>query len=193
VKTGEVFARNANAKTKIVVNQGGTRSSKTYSILQLLIARAASGKYNGKVVSIVRKALPPLKRSVYRDFINILTDMELYDERNLNKTELTYDLNGCLFEFFSTDHPQKVRGAKRDILFCNEANEISLADWVQLIIRTSERAYLDYNPSDEYHWIYDHVLTRDDVTYIQSTYKDNPELSAEQIKEIENLRRGDPM
>ena len=97
VKTSELFERNYTAPTRIVVNQGGSRSGKTYSILQMLIVIAMQEK--GKVFSIVRKSLPSLKMTAYRDFFEILRNMELYDETRHNKSDYTYTLNGNLFEF----------------------------------------------------------------------------------------------
>ncbi|MFZ4707349.1 MAG: PBSX family phage terminase large subunit [Bacteroidales bacterium] len=176
------------ATTKIVVNQGSSRSGKTYSILQLLILVKAMEE-TGSIFTIVRKTFPSLKASVMRDFFEILNSNDLYDEKNHNKTENTYQLNGNLFEFMSMDQPQKKRGSKREYLFLNEANELSLEDWVQLTIRTVKQIFIDYNPSMEEHWIYEIVIPRKDCTFIQSTYLDNKEfLPAEVVKEIENLR-----
>lgn len=189
LQVSDLFYRNKNTDKRIVVNQGGSRSGKTYSLLQCLIVQALEAK--GKIYSIVRKTLPALKATAIRDFIEILNAMEIYDERNHNKSDHIYTLNGNEFEFFSLDQPQKVRGRKRDILFINEANELHLEDWRQLILRTTERAYLDYNPSDEHHWIYDDVLTREDCEFIKSTYLDNPFLPEETIKEIERLKEVD--
>jgi phage terminase large subunit len=189
LKAGPVFQWNYDSKTRITVNQGGSRSSKTYSILQMLIVIAMQEK--GKVFSIVRKSLPSLKMTAYRDFFEILRNMELYDESRHNKSDYTYTLNGNLFEFISLDQPQKKRGARRDYLFCNEANELSWEDFFQLLVRTTGKIWIDYNPSDAFHWIYDRLLTRDDVTYIQSTYKDNPFLDASIVAEIERLATTD--
>jgi len=157
--------------------------------LQMLIVIAMQEK--GKVFSIVRKSLPSLKMTAYRDFFEILRNMELYDEARHNKSDYTYTLNGNLFEFISLDQPQKKRGARRDYLFCNEANELSWEDFFQLLVRTTGKIWIDYNPSDAFHWIYDRLLTRDDVTYIQSTYKDNPFLDASIVAEIERLATTD--
>lgn len=189
IRTSNVFKRNYEATTKIVVNQGGTRSGKTYSLCQLLIVK--SFEETGKHFSIVRKSLPSLKLSVMKDFFEILNNLGLYDEDNHNKSDHTYKLNGNTFEFLSLDQPQKKRGTKRHYLFCNEANELTWEDFFQLIVRTEERVYIDFNPSDSHHWIYDKVLTRDDCTFIKSTYKDNPFLGDELIKEIERLRETD--
>lgn len=112
----------------------------------------------------------------------------MYDENSHNKSDHTYELHGNLFEFISLDQPQKKRGARRDYLFCNEANELSWEDFFQLLVRTTGKIWLDYNPSDTFHWIYDKLLTRDDVTYIQSTYKDNPFLDPSIVDEIERLQ-----
>jgi phage terminase large subunit len=188
VKVSVVFQKNYEAQTKIVVNQGSSRSGKTYSILQLLILVKAFQEKD-VIFTIVRKTLPSLKASAMRDFFEILKNEDLYDERHHNKTENTYTLNGNLFEFVSLDQPQKKRGAKRTYLFINEANELTLEDWVQLSIRTEKQIFLDYNPSMEEHWIYDVVLPREDCTFIQSTYLDNKDfLPEEVVKEIENLK-----
>ena len=142
----------------------------------------------GKVFSIVRKSLPSLKMTAYRDFMEILKGLDMYDENSHNKSDHTYELHGNLFEFISLDQPQKKRGARRDYLFCNEANELSWEDFFQLLVRTTGKIWLDYNPSDAFHWIYDKLLTRGDVTYIQSTYKDNPFLDPSIVDEIERLQ-----
>ncbi|MBC8436177.1 MAG: terminase, partial [Bacteroidetes bacterium] len=191
VRVSVVFEKNYHAKTKIVVNQGGSRSGKTYSILQLLIFVKAF-EATDMVFSIVRKSMPALKASAMRDFFEILKSQDLYNERDHNKTENTYILNGNLFEFMSLDQPQKKRGAKRTYLFINEANELTLEDWIQLSLRTEKQIFLDYNPSMDEHWIYETVIPRKDCTFIHSTFRDNLLfLPAEQVKEIENLKNVD--
>jgi phage terminase large subunit len=178
-----------NSDAKIQVHQGGTRSGKTYSILQCVVELC---HYNtGLVVSIVRKTLPSLKGTAMRDFFEILEKEGVYDVDLHNKSENTYKLWNNVVEFMSIDQPQKVRGRKRDVLFVNEANELALEDWRQLLLRTTGRIIIDYNPSDEYHWIYEQVLTRDDVDFFQTTYKDNPFLSADTVAEIERLKAVD--
>ena len=181
-----VLQKNLNATTRIVVNQGGTRSSKTYSLAQLIILKALQEQ--GKVYTICRKTLPALKGTAYKDFFNILEEHNLYNPDKHNKSELTYKLNNNEIEFISVDMPQKIRGRKRNVLWLNEANEFSFEDWIQLTLRTTENIYLDFNPSDPYSWIYDNVMNREDCTFIKSTYLDNPFLPEETIKEIERLR-----
>ena len=181
-----VLQKNLRATTRIVVNQGGTRSSKTYSLAQLIILKALQEQ--GKVYTICRKTLPALKGTAYRDVMSILEEHNLYNPDNHNKSELTYRLNNNEIEFISVDMPQKIRGRKRNVLWLNEANEFSFEDWVQLSLRTTENIYLDFNPSDPYSWIYDNVMNREDCTFIKSTYLDNPFLPDETINEIERLR-----
>lgn len=187
IKVSDLFYKIQGEQKRIVVNQGGTRSGKTYSIMQVLILDALESP-DKKLYSIVRKTFPSLKATVLRDFIEILDTLGLYSENDHHKTDHVYRLNGNEFEFFSLDQPTKVRGRKRDVLFVNEANELSIEDWRQLVVRTIGRIYLDYNPSDEYHWIYDEVLTRDDCAFIKSSYKDNPFLDQAIIDEIERLQ-----
>lgn len=183
-----VFSRNLKAYekgTRFILNQGGSRSSKTYSIIQLLIFLCLT-KPNIKV-SIVRKSFPSLRGSVLRDFIEIMNELNLYKISNHNKTEQVYTFeNKSSIEFFSIDDAQKVRGRKRDICYCNEGNELTYDDFLQLSLRTSKTLFVDFNPSDNDGWFYD--LLKDERSYlIKSTYKDNTYLSDELKKEIENL------
>ena len=189
IKTTNVFKKNYDATERFVVNIGGSRSTKTYSILQLLLIKALEST-EPLVISIVRKSLPSLRISVMRDFFNILKQLDIYDVESHNKTENTYMLNSTMFEFFSIDDAQKRRGTKRDILFINEANELTWEDFFQLQIRTTTQIFMDFNPS-EYFWYNDKLQIRDDVKTIHSTYKDNPFLNQDQINEIERLQHTD--
>lgn len=117
--------------------------------------------------------------------------MGLYSEANHNKTEQTYNLNGNLVEFVSVDQPHKIRGRKRQYLFMNECTEMSYEAWVQLTMRTEGKIVVDYNPSDEYHWVFDKVITREDADFHITTYKDNPFLAPELVAEIERLKDAD--
>ena len=126
-----------------------------------------------------------------RDFVNILIEQGYYSERSHNKSEEMYTLWGNTIEFISVDQPQKIRGRKRHICFINEANELTIEDWRQLILRTTKRIIIDYNPSDEFHWIYDEVIPRDDAVFFQTTYLDNPFLDQELVQEIERLKDTD--
>ena len=194
IKVTNVFERNFNATESIVVNQGGARSSKTYSLAQLMIYKALAYKFKNahKRFSIVGKTLPSLKATALRDFLDILKAHNLYSIANHNRTENTYNLFGCEFEFFSADQEQKLRGRQRDILWLSEANAFLYDDFLQLNMRTTSQTFMDFNPSDEYHWIYDKVVTRPDCKFIQSTYLDNPFISDRQKQEIETLKDQNP-
>lgn len=171
---------------RIICHQGGTRSGKTYSIIQLLIGLALKERQQISVVSV---AMPHLRRGAMRDWQLQMESCDLYDEDQHYKTEGKYTYpNNSYMEFFSVDEPTKVRGPGRDILFINEANLINRDTFFQLLVRTRKTIILDYNPADEYHWIYDDVIPRSDCKFIQSTYLDNPFLPKEQISEIERLK-----
>ena len=187
IQATKVFNNNFNAFNndyRFIVNQGGSRSSKTYSIIQLLIVLCLKNKL---AISIVRQSFPSLRSSVMRDFFEILKDMKIYDESQHQKTEHIYRFkNGSVVEFFSTDSEQKIRGRKRDILYCNEGNELSFEVFNQLVLRTSGKVFIDFNPSDTEHWIYD-LINQENTILIKSTYKDNPFLERSQVDYIENL------
>jgi phage terminase large subunit len=190
IKTNKVFKHLETSRAKIVVQQGGTRSGKTYNIL-LWIIFSYCLRNDGKIITICRKSFPALRGTVMRDFFQILKDHNIYSEDSHSKTANEYRLNENTIEFISLDMPQKIRGRKRDLLFANEANELTQEDWTQLLFRTNEKVILDYNPSEEFHWIYDQVLTRSDVDFFQTTYKDNPFLGDVIKEEIERLKQVD--
>lgn len=190
LKTNVVFEHLDESDKKIVAEQGGTRSGKTYNILMWIIFRY-SINHTGETITIVRKTFPSVRATVMRDFFDILRKYELYSEDNHSKSANEYILNDNLVEFISLDQPQKIRGRKRDLLFINEANELTYEDWQQLVFRTSGRIVLDFNPSDEYSWIYDRVQTREDCDFYITTYKDNPFLDSAIIEEIERLKETD--
>ena len=177
------------SKAKIQVHQGGSRSGKTFSILTAIIELCH--KNTGLVVTICRKTFPALRATAMRDFFEILNSEGLYNPDLHNKSDATYQLWGNTVEFISIDQPQKVRGRKRDILFINEANEINLEDWRQLLLRTTGRVLIDFNPSDEFHWIYEQVIPREDADFFQTTYKDNPFLPQSVVMEIERFKEVD--
>lgn len=167
--------------------QGSARSGKTYNILIYLIQYLKNCP--GVRLSIVRKTLPALKGSVLVDFKEILYKTGIFKEKNFNKSELIYTFdNGSWVEFFSCDNEEKLRGRKRDILFVNEANELSYLEWQQLKMRTTQWSIMDYNPSfTEDHWI-NAVNDDPDTYFFISTYKNNPFLEDTIVKEIERLK-----
>lgn len=187
IQTNVVFDHLTESDKKIIVEQGGTRSGKTFNILLWIIYKYCSTNTD-KTITIVRKTFPAVRGTVMRDFFDILKGANIYFEELHSKSTHEYYVNNNRIEFISLDQPTKIRGRKRHLLFINEANELNYEDWQQLIFRTTEQIIIDYNPSDEYHWIYDKVLTRDDVDFFQTTYRDNPFLESTLVNEIERLK-----
>ena len=188
-----VFGRNITAfnnSKRYIINQGGTSSSKTYSILQLLILIAL--KKDNLMISIVSESLPHLKRGAMRDFQNILLSMNLYNESMHNKSNNEFTIGNSTIEFFSADSSSKLRGARRDILYINEANNIDKKSFDELSIRTKQVTFLDYNPVSEF-WVHQHLLNNAsiDIEFIKSTYRDNDFLDDNIVKDIERRRETD--
>ena len=190
IQTNKVFNHLIKSDKRIIVEQGGTRSGKTYNILLWLIFYYTE-RNTDKTITICRKSFPSLRASVMRDFFDILRNHDLYREDYHNKSSHEYHLNGNLVEFISLDQPQKIRGRKRNLLYINEANELFYEDWQQLIFRTDGRIILDYNPSESFHWIYDRVIPREDCDFYQTTYLDNPFLDQHIKTENERLKETD--
>ena len=189
VQASRIFEENLSAIERFVVNIGGTRSTKTYSLLQVIVCKCLQAT-EPLVISIVRKSFPSLKISAMRDFFDIIKSMGLYSEENHSKQNNTYLLNDCLVEFLSIDDSEKKKGSKRDILYINEANELDYGDFNALNLRTALQVFLDFNPSELF-WFQDKLQHRKDIKVIHSTYLDNPFLTDVQIKEIEMLKETD--
>ena len=191
IKATAIFEKNYEAilgDKRFIINEGGSRSSKTYSLCQLMIIYCLQN--NNKVVSVIRKTFPALRATVLRDFIEILKEIGLYKDENHNKSEQIYTFaNGSMVEFFSVDNEQKIRGRKRDIAWCNEANELYFDDFTQLNMRTEDKLIFDYNPSDSASWLYE--LPAEESIKIKSTYRDNPFLPESIKAQIEDLARTD--
>ena len=184
----ELVLINLKSQDRIIANQGGTSSGKTWSVLQTIILKALLEKLHISVCSV---SLPHLKKGALLDFINLLTRYELYDEKFYNKTDNIIRIGKSKIEFFSLDDPGKARGPRRDILFVNECNLVPYETFNQLMLRTRKQIFIDYNPVDENHWIYEKILTREDCTFIKSTYKDNLLLDNKIAQEIERLKDTD--
>jgi phage terminase large subunit len=197
MKATRVYDETASATTPFIVNEGGSRSSKTYSVCQHFINTAHHLQDEDVVFAVVRKTMPALRASAMRDYFDILKQYDLYEEQNHDQSNNTYRIGNTLTEFFSVDQPDKVRGRKRKYLWMNEANELSPEDFFQLNIRTEGQIYLDYNPSDMVHWIYTEIThnalgqPRPTCTLIKSTYKDNPFIAPELVEKIEALQDQD--
>lgn len=168
--------------------QGGTSASKTISILLFLIHLAQSDRVP-TLASIVSESVPHLKRGAMRDFKNIMQRHHYWKDANWNATDSIYTFEtGSQIEFFSSDNGDKLRGARRDRLFINEANNVPFEAFEQLEVRTKEFAYLDWNPTNEF-WFYTEVQgKRTDVELLVLTYKDNEALSPEIVAAIEQRR-----
>lgn len=171
---------------RVVHNIGGTRSSKSYSALQYCIVETLQ---NPTIVTIVRKTIPSLKRTIMKDFKDILTGLGIWNDEDFNVTDRTWTYNGSTIQFISTDDAEKLRGVKSDILFIDEANELDEESYFQLSIRTSGKIILCYNPTiSPFHWL----RRMEDCERYITTYKDNPYLPKEMIKAIEDLQFTNP-
>ena len=182
--------RKINSLSKrIRVVQGGTSASKTISILLWLIDRAQQKQSDKELISVVAESIPHLKRGAIRDFKNIMQSQGYWREDNWNATDSIYTFEtGNQIEFFSTDNADKLRGARRDWLFMNEANNNTFEAFEQLEVRTKRGIFIDYNPTGEF-WVQSDLIgQRDDVDFIILTYKDNEALSPEIIGAIEQRR-----
>jgi phage terminase large subunit len=188
---GPLYLANLNAPEKTLVNQGGTSSGKTYSIMQLLFTWAIEKPRF--VITVIGESIPNLKKGAYRDAETIYAlapELDYYIE-SWNKTDRTiYFKNGSLIEFTSYESEQGAKNGKRDVAFFNEANGIAYKIYWQVARRTRYKVLLDYNPSGEF-WAHEKVIGQPNVRLIISDHRHNLWLSAEQHQDIEDIRLED--
>ena len=176
----------AKLKKRLRIVQGGTSSSKTFTILPFLIQYAL--QHPKSEISVVSESIPHLKRGALKDFLKIMDWTSNLNHNNFNKSNLTYKFtNGSYIEFFSADQPDKLRGARRDILFINECNNVAFESYQQLAIRTKKFIYLDYNPTNEF-WVHTELIGSEIADFVILTYKDNEALDDAIVKEIERAK-----
>lgn len=187
-----VFEKNLNALNgdkRYIINQGAARSSKSHSLIQIAIYLALTK--NNTRISIVRKTLKSLRNGMMKEFFDYLKEINLYNINSHSKSENYFIFpNGSRVEFLGVDTENAVRGLTRDYLIVDEANAVFKDDWDQLVLRTKEKVFAAYNPSDNQSFLYD--LPADEIEFIVSTYHDNPFITPSQIKYLENLRLTDP-
>lgn len=186
INTTVTFENLLESKARISQHIGGTRSGKTYAILQYLIVKALESTVT---VTIVRRTIPSLKRTIIKDFIDILKSLGVWNEIDWNTTDRTYRLGDSTVQFINSDDPEKLRGLKSDILFVDEVSELDEESFFQLSIRTTGKIILAYNPTvSPYSWL----RQMQDCDRFVTTYKDNPYLPIEMVRAIEDLQYKNP-
>ena len=172
-------------KKRIKIIQGGTSAGKTFGILPILIDKAA--KTGGLEISVVAESIPHLRRGALRDFLKCMKWTNRFVDERFNKSLLKYEFaNGSFIEFFSADDSSKLRGARRDILYVNECNNVNFEAYNELSIRTKKEIYLDFNPANEF-WV-EEIKEDKEADFIILTYKDNEALDIGIVDQIEKNR-----
>lgn len=175
-----------NLKKRVKIIQGGTSAGKTFGILPVLIDRAA--RTEGVEISVVAETIPHLRRGALKDFLKIMKWTGRFFEDRFNKSLLRYEFaNGSVIEFFSADDSSKLRGARRDILYINECNNVTFDSYNELAIRTRKEVFLDFNPAHEF-WVHKELKNEPDSDFLILTYKDNEALDQSIIDQIEKNR-----
>ena len=175
----------ALTKRKKVI-QGGTSAGKTFGIIPILIDRCI--RFPLTETSVVSESIPHLRRGAMKDFLKIMVSTNRFRDNQWNRSALKYTFtNGSYIEFFSVEQPDKLRGARRNVLYVNEANNVPFEAYNQLAIRTSGDIWIDFNPTANF-WAHKEVVGNDDADFITLTYLDNEALPQTIVDDIESAR-----
>jgi len=175
----------------IKILQGGTSSGKTYSILYRILIGCMK-EWKNETIDVIRDTMPALRISAMKDWEDILKLHGIYNKGMHQKSHNEYTIGSNLVRFYSADNEEKMRGPRRDRAYFNEVLEMRRMDVEQVVMRTKKETWMDYNPSETFHWVYDDYVDDDDNFFHKSTYKDNPFLEAEVIRRILKLKQRDP-
>ena len=179
-----LFLKKKVPNQRVTLLQGGTRSGKSFSVIYYLIDLCH--KYGGIEIDICRNTFTALKSTAWKDFKSVLIKHDLYHKDLHNKTDKFYNLNGNIISYYGADDPAKIHGRARDVLWLNEANQLTETTVDQLLPRTRYKIIMDYNPAmPTEHWLDPYI---DEYPPIITTYKDNPHLTKDQILDIESKK-----
>lgn len=194
-----LYWANLCATEDIVVNQGGTWSGKSYSILQVLFTIAIIRP--NYVITVATNTVVKLKEDALRIAKEIVKDSAAIKSQLLaghagyNATDRTYNFrNGSLIEFKSFTSDEEAKGGKRHILYINEATRIPFMIFFEAQLRTSVRTFIDYNPTAQF-WAHDKVINNKaeypSVKVIRSWHEHNLYLTQKQRDRIERIQDPD--
>lgn len=188
MRFSKVFDKHIEAvarKPRVIAHKGGTRSGKTFSLMQWLLLIHCQGRVPRRV-DVVSESFPHLKRGTINDAEDILSlQPNIAYEWNKSDQIITFS-NGSKLRFFSADDWGKVKGSRRGTLYINEANRIPYETYRQLAVRTEDMIIFDWNPDSEFWFEKKGIEGREDTITVHSTYLDNPFLTAQQIADIES-------
>lgn len=200
IKVGytRVFARNRESRARVLVNVGGSGSSKSYSLAQLIIDKFIEERE--KLFIIARKTMPACKRSSYGLIIDLLHKYGIYNEEFHNKTDNIYQNGTNSIWFLGLDEPTKIKSIKEgaNYIWLEEADEFTYEDYLmfrlQLRKQTSSepnQIFLSFNPIDENGWIPSQLLHEDNIEIIHSTVEDNPFADPAYVKDLKMMAERD--
>lgn len=200
INVSPVFDKNVLTQKQYVINEGGRRSSKSWSIAQVFVKRFTEQR--NKRFMICRKTLPALKLSAYQLVLDLLKYYNYYRFVKHNKSDRTIileELNNYLY-FGSLDDPDKSKSTEWNYIWMMEAKEFSYEDFMILDPSLSgktipgeiNQVFMDFNPDDVPEWIDTFIdKNSENVEVIKSSYKDNPFLEDSYIKKLEDLKNID--
>jgi phage terminase large subunit len=167
-----------NPDEDVFVICGGQGASKTVSIIQLIIQSLLSSE---KEATVLSSELSKMKRTVIRDYKKICKDWGVFkQDDDFNRSESKHEyLNGSYLDFLGADVSDVGKGFRRDILYINEADKITIDSAVQFISR-AKLTIIDYNP-DKPFWGDDYI---NENNFLRLTFEDNEYLSESEVRSI---------
>lgn len=137
---------------------------------------------------------------------SILSDWQLYEECNINKTDLTIELpNGSHFLFKGIDDPERIKSITNiDDIWVEECTEVNDFDFDQLCLRLRSnnvynQVFCSFNPVSKVNWVYQRwfkegvEVNHSTTSILHTTYKDNRFLPKSYVDNLLEMSKTNPV
>ena len=188
---------------QLLILFGSASSGKSYFAAQKVILRCLTEK--GHRFLVIRKVGNTLKDSVFQLLKDVISEFDVYNEFEINKTDKTFvhKLTGNEIICKGLDEPEKIKSVQGiTSMWIEEATELTFDDFTQLLLRIRgekpnyKQYLLTFNPISENHWLKNKLIEGvgyDSKTVIRSNYLDNYYLSEQDKSTLESLKLTNPL
>ena len=166
-----------------VILSGSSRSGKTWSSIDFIVYLCSRVETNA-TINIIKETYNSFKTTLYDDFNRRLPDFGIESPFSAKQEVKQFRLFGNKINLMGADDPSKFHGSSCDYFYVNEALDVSREIFDQAEMRCRKFWWMDFNPKFNDHWIYDKVQSREDVGYLSTTFKDNPNVSDQEKSKI---------
>lgn len=166
-----------------VVLEGSSRSGKTWSSVDFIVYLCSIVE-TGAVINVIKETYNSFKTTMHDDFNRRLPQFGITSPFQDKAQVSSFNLLGTKINLLGADDPAKFHGAGCDYFYMNEMLDIPQSIFDQSEMRCRKFFWGDYNPKATQHWVFDKLERRPDVSFLKTTFEDNPCVSVHERNKI---------